>query len=322
MSGGEPVNETVREILKQIDRLPSPPEICLAVAHKCHDDTSTIDELQKLVSGDIALSGRVMQVANSAFFAVRERVVSLERAILLLGYGTVKMLALSFFLNEEFGRLRLPGLPYPDLPRYALATSAMAEAISQEVAPDITGEAASIGMLHDSGVIIMAMTFEERYRKMLADPANAERSLPEAEREAFGVDHALCGKLLLNSWRLPAPFAEAVAGHHEDAPLQGASNQTSLRWRILVLASQAAMMFFDETKARAAAEALGKAKALFQWDGTHLAATLKRAAPVYHARASVFQQHAQAAEAEYAAAMEAVQELRQQAEQLLRLAAT
>ncbi len=321
MSIGEPVNETVREVLKQIDQLPSPPEICLAVAHKCHDDNSTIGELQELIAGDIALSGRVIQVANSAFFAVRERVASLDRAILLLGYGTVKMLALSFFMDKEFGRLQLPGLPYPDLPRFALATSALAEVIAQEVAPDIAGEASFMGMLHEGGVMAMAMAFKDRYRKMLADALVSDRPLCEAERETFGIDHATCGKLLLSSWRMPPAVVEAVAAHHEDQPLQAHNSQVALRWRILVLASEAAMMFFDETKVHAANQALGRAKQLFNWGGEPLSRVLKRAAPSYHTRASVFMQNAETADTEYAAAMEAVKDLRQQAGGLLRLTA-
>jgi hypothetical protein len=181
-----------------------------------------------------------MQVANSAFFGVREQVTSVRRAISLLGFATVRTLALGFFFNEEFGTLRLPGLPYPDLPHFALSASVLAESIANVEAPTLAAEAACLGLLHESGVIIMAMTFGSHYRRMLRLGAISSGDLANLEMRTFGLNHPLAGQLLFESWRLGPDLAAAVAHHHRRDGVNDTAHCCPL-WKILILADSLAL---------------------------------------------------------------------------------
>jgi HD-like signal output (HDOD) protein len=276
-----------RRILDSIKQLPSPPEICLAVTEAARNETTTLLKLQELAESDIALSARLLQVANSAFFGVRGRVTSVRRAISLLGFATVETLALGFFFNDEFGKLRLPGLPYPDLPRYALASSVLADAIARRAAPELTAEAASLGLLHESGVIVLAMAFGGQYRQMVASLAHSDKPLWELERKTFGLDHAAAGRLLLQGWKLAEPLTIAVAAHHEPAPPEGDDRTARQLWQILVLASAAANMFLEDVSQENVERALDLAQRYFRWDHKELGAVLGQAELTFKARSEM-----------------------------------
>ncbi len=246
-SGLAASDRAFQRILSSIKQLPSPSDVCLAVTRATEAQQTTLADMQQLVESDIALSGRLMQVANSAFFGIREQVTSVRRAISLLGFGTVRTLALGFFFNEEFGKLQLPGLPYPDLPRFALSSSVLAEVIAGYVDENRKAEAACLGLLHESGVIIMAMSFGSHYRQMLHAEPGDSAALGQLEEKTFGFNHALAAKMLFESWRLGPDLINAVANHHcLDAPQELPSSCAAL-WRILSLAQSLALPLLKGT---------------------------------------------------------------------------
>ncbi|NLF32383.1 MAG: HDOD domain-containing protein [Planctomycetes bacterium] len=281
------VREALYRVLDSIKQLPSPPEVCLAVTQATGDEGTSLTDLQELVANDIALSGRLMQVANSAFFGVRQPVTSVRRAISLLGFGTVRSLALGFFFNEEFGKLRLPGLPYPDLPRYALASSVLAEATAKRFEPDLAADAGCLGLLHESGVLVMALAFGTQYRRMVAALADGPDALEQAERAAFGVDHVQAGKLLLENWKLSEAFIEAAAHHHAPALPHNIPPGAAGLWRILRLAVVAALLFFDDDPAGTAAQTRDLAGTLVGADPQAFTDVIRTAVAMYEQRMAV-----------------------------------
>jgi len=302
------LREALYRIVDSIKQLPSPPEVCLAVTQATQHDGTTLADLEALVESDIALSGRLMQVANSAFFGVREPVTSIRRAISLLGFSTVRSLALGFFINEEFGKLRLPGLPYPDLPRFALANSAVAESLAQRVDPAMAPDAACLGLLHESGVMVMAMAFGTQYRRMVAEMARRpDRTLAQAEARMFGVDHLMAGKLLLKGWRLSDVFVEAVARHHDDQLPADTDPAVLTMWRVVRLASELAMLFFNAADPDTLHRAAQAAAMTFQWPAADLADAMTDAARLYEQRVIITGINSDIADADAQAAMRAAQ---------------
>ena len=278
------VDQAFERILSSIKQLPSPPEVCLAVTRAVQDQTTTLTNLEQLVAGDIALSGRLIQMANSAFFGVRQQVTSVRRAITLLGFGTVKTLALGFFFSEEYGKIQLPGLPYPDLPRYAVAASVVAEAVAGRVAPELAADAASLGLLHESGVIVMAVAFGRQYRRMLAGLSNTDQSMWELETETFGVDHARAGQMLLANWKLSEFFTELVAAHHTAAPPNCSDPKALTLWRILRFTNPCALLLLGQSSSQHIKQSLEIAHQQFGWTAEEVCEMLQATEPVYRDR--------------------------------------
>lgn len=276
-------------ILGSIKQLPSPPEVCLAVTRAAQADDTTLGEMQALVENDIALSARLMQVANSAFFGIREPVSSVRKAISMLGFNTVKALALGFFFNEEFGKLQLPGLPYPSLPRYALASSCIAESLADRIEPSRAPEASCLGLLHESGVMVMAMAFGNRYRSAVQQAQSSGQALHVIESERFGVNHAAAAQILFKNWQLSEALVKAVGFHHRDELPDGEPESIRQLWRIGRMAALLALGLFHEPDAALIEELTQCSHKHLRWTGADLAEVLVDSGRVYRQRACILQ---------------------------------
>jgi HD-like signal output (HDOD) protein len=66
-------------------KLPSPPGIAVRILEAINKDESSYDELGRIIANDPALSTRILQAANSPFYALPSKVDSIQRALAVLG---------------------------------------------------------------------------------------------------------------------------------------------------------------------------------------------------------------------------------------------
>ena len=89
----------------------SQPQVALKILDLIRRPDSQLKDYATIVRNDPALSGRLLKLANSAFFAQRKPVTNLDRACLLMGIDRLKAMALGFHLSKaatpEKGRLLL-----------------------------------------------------------------------------------------------------------------------------------------------------------------------------------------------------------------------
>ena len=162
------------------------------------------------------MTAKIMQLANSAFFALRQRVTSPVQAVQLLGMDTVQALALLAHVFSRFDGAGIDGASRggSGATAWRVASFARLVATTEAADHDLADDAAVAGLLHDAGRLVLAASLGERYA---AAPAlAAERAMPlvEAEAELFGAGHAAVGGYLLALWALPDAIVEAVTCHH------------------------------------------------------------------------------------------------------------
>jgi EAL and modified HD-GYP domain-containing signal transduction protein len=77
------------------DRVVSASSVALVrLASVLQDPTLQLDELERLISSDVALSYRLLRYINSAYFGMSQRISSIMHAVTLLGLDNVKQWAL------------------------------------------------------------------------------------------------------------------------------------------------------------------------------------------------------------------------------------
>jgi putative nucleotidyltransferase with HDIG domain len=176
-------------------------------------------EIAEVISQDIAMAAKVLQLANSAYFGRRQPTTSVTDAVAYLGTDTLRALLLHAEAFRSFSIERsIPGFSLDELQRHCLRVARLAQAISKEVG--LTGEAFTSGLLHDIGLLILAAQAPEDLTTTLARARSERRPIADIERERHGVTHADIGAHLLSLWGLPHPVTEAIAGHHDDAWLR------------------------------------------------------------------------------------------------------
>lgn len=176
----------------------------------------SFDRIAEIASQDVALSAKMLQVVNSAFFSLRWRITSVRQAVGLLGLRATSDLALSVSLFSRFDAGKLWGLPVADLGEHSARTGGLARAIAKhEDAPrDVVDDAFVGGLLHDAGKLILADRMPDAYEEVFRQAKANQLLLPEAEFDILGATHAEVGACLLGQWGLPDHVLEAVAFHH------------------------------------------------------------------------------------------------------------
>ena len=221
----------------ELQRLPAQPISAMRVMRMVDDPHTSVADLARLVETDPALSAQVMRLANSPYYGLQNSVSSAGRAVVLLGFTTVRALAVSAAcgLLTTDRRVFPPGF-WP----HALGAAVGSAAIARRVGV-ATSEAFSAGLLHDIGAALLYRRDPDVYLDLVAVAGFDPDALVAMEHREFGADHAEVGGEVLKAWRFPAPFVRAVAGHHRPPDELGDSLAR------VVVAGEALARVYDET---------------------------------------------------------------------------
>ena len=171
------------------------------------DSRSGAADVARVVETDPALSARVMRLANSPYYGAPRRVSSTRHAIVMLGFDTVRGLAVSAACSLLDGRAELG----PDgFWRHAITTACASSVVARKVGIS-TSDAFSVGLLHDLGAVLLHRRDAVAFADAMGSPTMSAQVA--AELAAFGATHAVEGSAALDAWGFPRPFVEAVACH-------------------------------------------------------------------------------------------------------------
>jgi HD-like signal output (HDOD) protein/CheY-like chemotaxis protein len=209
-------NEKVKQLLSQIDKLPSLPTLYFEIVRELQSDDASIKKIGKIISKDMSMTAKILQVANSAFFGLRRRILNADDAVVYLGLETIQTLVLSIHVFSQFTSMRVAGLSLEQMWSHSMATGVLAKTIAQTgmLGKEIADEAFTAGLLHDLGRLVLALNLPLEYCEAMASSQQNEILLCEAEQRIFDTTHAEVGAYLLALWGLPDTILESIAYHH------------------------------------------------------------------------------------------------------------
>lgn len=205
----------VQDLISQIGDLPTLPSVASRITQEMKNEALTAKMLGAIIEGDTALAAKVLRLANSAFYGLQKQVTSLDKAVMVLGFNTVKNLALSVSIHALFkGRPDSP-IDVDGLWHHSLGCAVAAKVIIEKVDKKLNDDAFLFGILHDIGKIVFINARPQDYEKILL--LMREKGLPqsEAEMEVMEFTHQRAGSLLLDSWKFPDSIILAVKYHHD-----------------------------------------------------------------------------------------------------------
>ncbi len=210
----------LNELLDAVDQLPSVPAVAVQLSAMIAEGENNAADIENLIRQDDGLAATILRVANSARWGAPGRTLDLHGAIVRLGVREIAKIALDDKIAQTFATA---GCSF-GLRRGALWRSAVAGAVAAEqlalrcggVAPDL---AYLCGLLRDIGKLALDTYFGEDYFRQVDEAQTAERTFAEAERAAFGIDHAEVGGVLAKKWGFPDVIVDAIRRHH--APPDG-----------------------------------------------------------------------------------------------------
>lgn len=208
------MNESLKDLIKNIKNLPTIPLIAQEVLNLLNDDMLSLEKLEGIVERDPAISAKVLSVANSAFFGFQVTTDALGSAMMRIGFNNVKNIALAISLMTilDDGK-RGKAFDYKKIFNHSVSVGFTARLLCKNLKLKINDDSLMIGMLHDLGYLVLNRYFPEKYEEVLF-AFEKENTLLDAERKVLDFTHADIGMWFAEEWKLPDIVQDVNLFHH------------------------------------------------------------------------------------------------------------
>ena len=209
-------NPALKTVVSGLRSIPSLPTLYGELTAALRMEDTSLTRIERIISKDVGMATKVLQLANSAFIGVRGQVSSLLQALSLIGSETVRTLVLSVHVFSQFDGNPEIAACLPALWDHSVAVAAIAQRIacSESRKKAMAEESFTAGLLHEVGKVVLLAEMPREYRRIVDLAATDPAGTVALEREHLGCTHAQVGAYLMSIWGLPAPLVHAVAFHH------------------------------------------------------------------------------------------------------------
>jgi putative nucleotidyltransferase with HDIG domain len=209
--------EERRRGIFRIERLPAMPQVILLLIKELGTENADAGRLEKILESDMALASKVLNLANSAFYGFAQKVTTVERAIVAVGFTELRLLVTGMGLASIFEpHSSPPKWDSMDFWFHSLAVSWMAQELALESGYPDPGEVMVAGLLHDLGKLILATHLPADFSRLM-ELVDQGRPYDQAEQE-LALAHEQVGFWLARKWNLPRIHAEVIRDHHRPDP--------------------------------------------------------------------------------------------------------
>jgi HD-like signal output (HDOD) protein len=198
--------------------LPSLPDVVQRVQVLVRKPNSSMGEIAAEISGDPPLAARVLRIANSSFYALREPVMDIQHAAAILGLDALNAVVMQVAVADLFRSLGKGGMFDPkDLWEHSVLTAQIAASVPGRLLSGVRkSEAYAVGLFHDIGAFVMFDSLRGEFADAVTIAKDQGRPQFELETEMFGFNHAEVGELVVKRWGLPEIAVRGVGDHHTE----------------------------------------------------------------------------------------------------------
>jgi len=204
-----PTSHNFDRLVREIERFPTLPNVATRALEELERAECDFDEVASLISLDPVLAGRVLRLANSAYFGAVQRAAGVNAALCRLGIRECRALILTVALMDA-----LPELPAPHNAKVfwtlSLASALVAQRMAQDIGYEPPERAYLAGLVHLLGEALLAIQFTDRFIASIEVGKRDGLPLAVSLAEEFGCDHAGLSAHILERWSFPADVVEAV----------------------------------------------------------------------------------------------------------------
>ncbi len=206
-------NQSLKTVISRLRSIPSLPTLYDEITAALRLESPSLEQIARIISKDVGMAAKILQLANSAFVGASGRVSSLLQALSLIGTETVRTLVLSVHVFSQCDGNTQVRASLPALWDHSVAVSSLAQRIAacEGCAKAMVEESFTAGLLHDVGKVVLLAEMPREYHEIFELDPDAGKEL---ERERLGCTHAEVGAYLMSIWGLPLALVHAVAFHH------------------------------------------------------------------------------------------------------------
>ncbi len=227
-------------------RLPTLPVVATALLELTSREDTPFSDIVDLIAQDMALSVKILKVANSAFYSFPQQITSINQAVSLLGINAVQSLVLGFTFLSMGSDRQQSQFNFEQFWERSLVKATAAKLIAEQVPRIKTDEIFTIGLLQDLGHLVFALTVPGRFDHVLNRMNTSSTDLNEitVEEELLALPHTTAGFEVARTWGLPPVMLAAIQYHHDPAEYQGPDMQQRASVNVAHLADLVAKIFY------------------------------------------------------------------------------
>lgn len=204
--------------------LPPLPGSVMRISAMLSDLNVSQRQIAAAIGLDPILSSRILRLANSPIYGLRDQVTSLDIAVSAIGNGSIAQALTISGVSDAFGRRVLSSPAGQMVWAHSLATAMITAEIYRIKRFPGADEAFACGLLHDIGKLILLRADTPLYVGIL-ERASAEGDLTAIEKEIFDFDNAELGEAAAKEWGLPTVVCDSIRHHHH--PMSATADYTT-----------------------------------------------------------------------------------------------
>jgi len=217
------IKERILEMVqKRESDLPTLPAVVDNLIRAASDDNTTTEDLSKIISYDLGMTNKLLKLANSVYYAQKNKAETIKRAISVIGFDEIIGIALGMKILSSVSETSGLSLDMKALWIHGIGVATASKQLAKQTNPGIAGKIFVPALLHDMGKVIFAVYFKKEYNEVRQYALENRRPLYYSENSLLKLDHAALSALLMTRWNFPASIILPCRFHHapESAPVQ------------------------------------------------------------------------------------------------------
>ena len=149
----------LKKTIQEIETLPSPDFILQKIVDTANNPGASAKDLNEVASKDPGFVAKILKLANSAYYGLPRNVTKLTEAIMILGFKTVRNMAMSIFTGKEFFSFETENLDMNEFWKHAVVVATIGELTAEIIGYSNKEELFMCGLLHDIGKSVQGVLF-------------------------------------------------------------------------------------------------------------------------------------------------------------------
>ncbi|RMF61605.1 MAG: HDOD domain-containing protein [Calditrichaeota bacterium] len=226
---GKSSSVNIEKRVRNLSRLSTLPYIAAKVVELVENPKTSASTLGKIISMDQVLAARILKLANSAYYGFPRKISTINLAIVVLGFNTLRDLVVSLSVIDQFSAGNNHLIDPRQFWKHALEVGMGAKHFSQVIHYPIPGEVFVGGLLHDIGLLVLLQEFPDLLNEIFTMIEREDIDFDTALLEKAGCSRAQISSWLVEGWNLPPKLVNSIRYHLQP---EKDPQQSQLTWVI------------------------------------------------------------------------------------------
>jgi putative nucleotidyltransferase with HDIG domain len=215
--------------LDAIHELPTLSTVAMKLSRLLLDINTSAQDAAEVIQYDQAIVTKMLKLVNSAFFGFSNKVSSVQHALMLLGFNTVRNAVISIdVINTLKINSQIKGFDVSAFWGHSIGVAVIGRYLDQETGNHYREDVFTAGIIHDIGKIVMAYYFADRFQAVWETMYREQIGFWDAEHRHFPINHADVGAQLAKRWHLPEPMCHVIGRHHATSKSSSMDNLVAI----------------------------------------------------------------------------------------------